>query len=402
VALATLGCASVAWLGLPLGASAEVHAQVRGVRHWSYPGFSRVSVELSGPVEVAVQRLPAEAAAGRPERLYLDLEGARLGAPAAPLVVGDGLLDAVRLGQNRPDTVRVVIDLERYGRHRMVKLAAPDRIVIDVFGDREAPPPPSAAKAAKTASRASLAHRKTAPQPLAAYDLRTVRSIVLDPGHGGKDPGATGQGGLVEKEVTLDLARRMRERLQRWGFRVIMTRDGDESVDLEERTARAEGGGGDVFLSLHVNAAPRAAAAGIETYYLDESDERHSDVVAARENGITPAQAGSLQRTLAQLRVTEVSQRSGSLARYVHGAIVRGLRARYGATEDLGVRQGPFYVLFLSSMPAILVEVGFATNPVDAERLRDEAYLELLADRIASGLMAYAIASAPVVARDVR
>jgi N-acetylmuramoyl-L-alanine amidase len=399
-----LGCAPVAVLGLALAARAAAWSQVRGVRHWSYAGFSRISVELSGPVEVSVERLHAEAGAGRPERLYLDLEGARLGgASAAPLVVGDGLLEAVRLGQNRPDTVRVVIDLERYGRHRMVKLAAPDRIVIDVFGEAEAPTRASAVPAATAAApRASLARPKRGAQPLAAYDQRTVRTIVIDPGHGGKDPGATGLDGLVEKEVTLDLARRMRERLERWGFRVIMTREGDETVDLEERTARAEGGGGDIFLSLHVNAAPRATAAGIETYYLDESDERHSDVVAARENGIAPAQAGELQRTVAQLRVSEVSQRSGLLARHVHGAIVRGLRARYGVTEDLGVRQGPFYVLFLSSMPAILVEVGFATNPVDAERLRDDAYLELVTDRIASGLMAYAIASAPVVARDAR
>jgi N-acetylmuramoyl-L-alanine amidase len=86
----------------------------------------------------------------------------------------------------------------------------------------------------------------------------------------------------------------------------------------------------------------------------------------------------------------------------VHGAILRGLRSRYGATEDLGVRKGPFYVLFLSSMPAVLVEVGFATNPRDAERLRDEAYLELLADRLASGLMAYAIASSPVMASETK
>jgi N-acetylmuramoyl-L-alanine amidase len=236
------------------------------------------------------------------------------------------------------------------------------------------------------------------PKPLAAWEQRPVRAIVLDPGHGGRDPGTTGLDGLVEKEVTLDLAQRIRERLVRWGFRVIMTRAADETVELAQRTARAEEGRGDLFLSLHVNAAPRTSAAGIETYYLDESDERHSDDVAARENGVAPEQSDTLQRTLAQMRVSEVSQRSALLARQVHGAILRGLRARYGPTEDLGVRKGPFYVLFLSSMPAVLVEVGFATNARDAERLRDEAYLELLADRLASGLMAYAIASGPVLA----
>ena len=237
-------------------------------------------------------------------------------------------------------------------------------------------------------------------KPLAAWERRPVRTIVLDPGHGGRDPGTTGLGGLVEKDVTLDLALRMRTRLVRWGFRVVMTREGDDSVELAQRTARAESGGGDIFLSLHVNAAPRPSAAGIETYYLDESDERHNDDVAARENGVAPEQADERQRTLAQLRVSEVSERSGLLARQIHGAILRGLRARYGEAEDLGVRKGPFYVLFLSSMPAVLVEVGFATNARDAERLRDDAYLELVADRLASGLMAYAIASAPIVASE--
>jgi len=253
------------------------------------------------------------------------------------------------------------------------------------------------------ASSGASAARHAAPRPskpLAAWERRPVRTIVLDPGHGGRDPGTIGLGGLVEKDVTLDLALRMRARLVGWGFRVVMTREGDDSVELAERTARAESGGGDVFLSLHVNAAPRPSAAGIETYYLDESDERHNGDVAARENGVTPEQADELQRTLAQLRVSEVSERSGLLARQIHGAILRGLRARYGATEDLGVRKGPFYVLFLSSMPAVLVEVGFATNARDAERLRDDAYLELVADRLASGLMAYAIASAPVVASE--
>jgi N-acetylmuramoyl-L-alanine amidase len=238
--------------------------------------------------------------------------------------------------------------------------------------------------------------------PLAEWEREPVRTIVLDPGHGGRDPGAIGLDGVVEKDVTLDLAKRMRERLERWGFRVVMTRNADETVSLPERIALADAHGGDLFLSLHVNAAPRVSASGIETYYLDAADERHSDQVAARENGIAPEESDTLQRTLAQLRITEVSQRSALLARHVHGAVLRRMNARYGETEDLGIRKGPFYVLFLSSMPAALVEVGFATNPVDAARLRDDGYRELLADGLASGLTAYSIDTAPTVASDAR
>jgi N-acetylmuramoyl-L-alanine amidase len=288
--------------------------------------------------------------------------------------------------------VRSLRDLARQASLALAFVAAAG--CAGVGGKAEHPEKPTGA--ARTAEHAKPMH------PLAAWERRPVHTIVIDAGHGGRDPGAIGLGGLKEKDVTLDLAQRMQTRLTRWGFRVVMTRAGDETLDLSQRTARAESGSGDVFLSLHVNAAPRPGAAGIETYYLDETDERHSDDVAARENGVSPEQSDTLQRTLAQMRVSEVSVRSAQLAKQVHGAILRGLRSRYGATEDLGIRKGPFYVLFLSTMPAVLVEVGFATNPRDAERLRDEAYLELLADRISSGLMAYAIASVPVVAAGER
>jgi len=400
------GLVAVALLVGAAPAGGEV--RLEGVRHWSYPGFTRVSVELSAPVpasEVRVGRLASDAGAGRPERLYLDFRGTRL-APAAarPLAVGDGLLQGVRVGQNTPSRARVVLDLERYGRHRLRALESPPRVVVDVFSPSQTPPP-SPAPAARAAAGRTVPARRPArrpalppPGPIAAWERRVVRTVVLDPGHGGRDPGAIGLDGLTEKELTLDLARRMERRLRRWGFRVVMTRDGDETVDLETRTALAEGGRGDVFLSLHVNASPRPGLRGIETFHLDQGDERHSVDVAARENGISEQEVDVLQTTLASLRISEVGQRSALLAEYVHGAIVRGLRARYGDTEDLGVRKGPFYVLFLSSMPAILVEIGFATNERDAKRLQDEAYLELVADRISSGLMAYAIATAPALA----
>lgn len=276
---------------------------------------------------------------------------------------------------------------------RLLALALAAALGLAGCAPRRAPSPPPAPEA-----KATTPSRR--PAPLAAWERRPVRTLVIDAGHGGRDPGATGVDGLLEKDVTLELAERMRARLVRWGFRVVMTRSGDETVPLADRLRRAEEGGGDVFLSLHVNASPKPALEGLETYYLDEADGRHDDEVAARENGIAPTEAGELDLALAQLRVSEVSARSADLAHHVHGAVMRGLRSRYGTVPDRGVRRGPFYVLFLSTMPAILVEVGFATSPSDAARLRDDAHLELLADRLASGLMAYAIANGAVVADD--
>jgi N-acetylmuramoyl-L-alanine amidase len=219
--------------------------------------------------------------------------------------------------------------------------------------------------------------------------LRSVETVVLDPGHGGRDPGAVGIEGLREKDVTLRLAHVLSKHLRKQGFRVVLTRDGDESLGLEERTARAEAARGDLFVSLHANAADRRTVHGIETYYLDENHDRHSLNVAARENDVEPEEVNSLQRTLARLRVSEVSPQARRLAESVQRQIVDGMPRRWRPLQDLGVKRGPFYVLFLSSMPAVLVEAGFLTHRGEAKRLRSDAYLDDLAEQIASGLVAY-------------
>jgi N-acetylmuramoyl-L-alanine amidase len=368
-------------------------ADVAGIRHWSYPEYTRVVVELTRPVATEVKRLGADRSEGRPERLYLDLSGVWVGLRYAdPIPVGDGLLDGIRLGQNSLTVTRVVIDLERYDHHRLFFLSSPSRVVIDVHGgarrgrvapDRDGAPPPS--------EREQL--------PPGMHQLQTV---VLDPGHGGRDPGALGADGLREKDLTLRLARALRPRLIARGFRVVLTRDADRTLSLEERTAFAEGVGGDLFVSLHVNAARNRSARGIETYYLDKSHSRHAERVAARENGVPAHRLDDLQRVVAQLRVSEVSVRSAQLAKAVHQEVVAGVRTSHGSVADLGVKRGPFYVLFLSNMPSILLEVGFLTNPGEARRLRSDLYLDVLAEQISRGLASYRRENALVVAEAAR
>jgi N-acetylmuramoyl-L-alanine amidase len=221
---------------------------------------------------------------------------------------------------------------------------------------------------------------------------------VIDPGHGGTDLGALGRGGLSEKTVTLRFARMLRPKLEAQGLRVVLTREDDRTLSLEARTAIAEGVQGDLFLSLHANAAPRRQLQGIETYYLDKSHERHTLRVAAAENGVSPAELDPLQRTLASFRVSQSSEQSAGLAAAVHGELVRGLRGRYPSVRDLGVKTGPFYVLFLSSMPSILVEAGFLTHAEEARRLASPAYLDLVAARIAQGVERYGARRGTVLA----
>jgi N-acetylmuramoyl-L-alanine amidase len=189
--------------------------------------------------------------------------------------------------------------------------------------------------------------------------------------------------------VTLRLALALRPKLESRGFSVVMTRNGDRTLSLEERTAIAEASRGDVFVSLHANAAPRRTLNGIETYYPDANHERHSLRVAARENGVSRAQLNALQRTLANLRLSEVSPQSRRLAEHVQQEMVTGMPREYRPVVDLGVKKGPFYVLFLSSMPSVLVESGFVTHAQEAKRLRDDRYVNALAEQIAQGLADY-------------
>lgn len=346
---------------------------VEDVRTWSYPGYTRVVLELDREVDLpatGLVRLAANPRAGRPDRLYLDVPGIWVGRRFEQgIPVGDGLLRGVRLGQNTLRRSRLVIDLDRYDRHRLFTLSSPARIVVDVYGDRADPGRGSGGRL--------------------PAELRRVHTVVVDPGHGGRDPGATGIGGLLEKDVNLSIARHLGRGLEDRGFRVVMTRERDRTLDLEERTAIAESSGGDVFVSIHANASRRAQARGIEIYTLDTNHQRHSLDVAARENGIPAARLDALQRALAALRVDQTASHSERLASFVHRNVIRAAQARDGALPDLGVKRGPFYVLFMSSMPSVLVETGFLTNRQDASLLRNGAYQRLIAEEIADGIEHY-------------
>jgi N-acetylmuramoyl-L-alanine amidase len=381
-----LGAALVCALALGAAAPArgEARGAVRDVRHWSYGAYTRVVVELSQPVETVVREAPPDPASGTPSRLYLDLPGVWVGRSRdEPIPVRDGLLRRIRLGQNTRDTTRVVLDVERWDRYRLLHLAGPDRIVVDVFGPR----------------RAGAAPASVAPAVRPSMELRPVQRIVVDAGHGGSDPGAIGWGRLREKEVTLRLARALRRELLARGFDVVLTREGDRTLSLLERTAIAEGAGGDLFVSLHANSARNRAASGIEVYTLDENAQRQTLRLAARENGVAPGQVDPLQRLLTRLRVSEASARADGLADVVYEEIVRGMGRRWPSVgAGRGRLRGPFYVLYLSDMPSILIETGFVTHKGDARRLRDPDYLDAMAAQVAQGIARFRDASAPLVA----
>lgn len=222
-----------------------------------------------------------------------------------------------------------------------------------------------------------------------AGELHFVRTVVVDPGHGGRDPGATGVGGLSEKWVTLRLSRALRSELENRGFRVITTRYGDQTVSLRRRIEIAEQEGGDLFVSLHVNASTEHDVHGLMTYYPDKNYARHARRVADGAGGTPAAQLHLAGRTLIDSDSSKMFDLSAELAGAVHQRTVSGVRDSYRSLSDRGVRSGPFFVLFLSSMPSVLMEVGFLTHQQEAGRMRSDAYVSLLAAAIAEGIAGY-------------
>ncbi|MCZ6569288.1 MAG: N-acetylmuramoyl-L-alanine amidase [Deltaproteobacteria bacterium] len=338
---------------------------VTDVRVFDHPNHTRVVVELSGSARYHTGTLED------PARLYIDIDGVWIEAPLRePRSSGASApLRRVRAGQNTLQRARVVMELaEGSVKHHTFHLKQPFRIVTDVY-------------------RAGSASEPTPDDD--RFDQRLVRRIVLDPGHGGKDPGARGRGGVKEKDVVLRVSRLLRDRLRQAGFEVVMTRERDEYLSLEERTAVANRLKGDLFISIHANASPNRKTTGVETYLLDTRYDRQTARVAARENGTSIAQLSELQRILVALRLGYHERYAVRLAREIHESLLESLRGSYRGTSDLGVKHGPFLVLFMADMPAILVEVGFVSNRAEARRLSSKAFARAAAAGIANGIVRY-------------
>jgi N-acetylmuramoyl-L-alanine amidase len=216
--------------------------------------------------------------------------------------------------------------------------------------------------------------------------------VVFDPGHGGKDPGAVSRDGkLKEKDVTLNIAKRIKRLIEAQNprIRIVMTRNDDTFLKLEERTALANSLDADLFVSIHCNASTEASPNGIETYFLSTASSQRAMEVAARENGVPLQKLNDIQTTLLDLMVTSKSSQSQELATTVHSALAASMGSGRRAAADRGVRRAPFYVLLGAKMPSILVECSFISNPRERRRLQDPAYLNLIAKGIAGGAQSY-------------
>jgi N-acetylmuramoyl-L-alanine amidase len=363
---------------------------VRDIRHWSNPGYTRVVIDVDGEVQYRFGRLH------NPDRLYVDLIGAQL-APrlqGRSLDVSDHLLRGIRGGQNQADVVRVVLDLKTLRDYHVFAMSEPYRLVIDLKGAgggtaATAPPPPPPPPQEMAEAERTRVRTDSPATPKRLSSTREHRwHVVIDAGHGGKDPGAIGPSGLMEKDVVLDIAKRLRDLMQQAAqWRVTLTRDGDAFIPLEERTAIANAKGADLFVSIHANAAERSDAHGIETYFLDLATDEQSMRVAARENATTLSKVSDLQLILRDLLMTSKRNESSLLAGSVQQALVQAPGGKAG--RDLGVKHAPFLVLMGAEMPSILVETGFVSNPGEERKLADPKYRAQAARAIFEGIKDY-------------
>jgi N-acetylmuramoyl-L-alanine amidase len=385
---------------VPLGdSSGEGAASVSEVKYWSSPDYTRVAIYLSHWVGWQRRELAPEG--DRPRRLALDLRPAKLAGQALAREVASDRVDRVRAAQNDSETVRVVLDLPGRDGVQLFRLDDPPRLIVDV-----GPHPPHEAREPAARSEGRDAGETTPPgprgEPAAGEEgaRPPIRRVVVDAGHGGHDPGAIGPSRIREKDVTLAIARRLARRLRAAGFEVVLTRDTDRFLPLEERTALANTARGDLLVSIHANANPRRSLSGVETYFLNVADDRYAARLAARENGVDAADGESdTLRILTDLDAKASAGASQRLAGLVQREVCTGVRAKVGEVRDLGVKSALFYVLLGARMPAVLVETAFVSNRTEERRLASARYQDEVAAGVTRAIAAFARADARVAAR---
>lgn len=368
------------WLlaGLLTG-TALAGPEVLRVRHWSAPDHTRVVLDLSGPGAYEVRRV------GNPERLAVNVRSARFRSTAT-IPVDDSLVRRIRRNGLR-GRAQVVLDLARDVPYRHFTLAAangrPDRIVIDLFRDREV---------------TGRAEGESPPEPATAALSGAPRAVkpftvVLDPGHGGVDPGAVRRG-VREKDVVLKVAKETARLLNQLpGYRAVLTRERDYFLSLARRVRTAQNAGGDLFLSVHCNSHPRATTAGMEVYFLSlkGATDREAKELADKENaadlvGLAPQEQrdDSVLEILMDLRMTRVLDHSSRLAERILAAA-----GRSGVVGARRVKQARFQVLSSLAMPSALVELAYLTNSRDRQVLVSRQGVVDLARTLVDGILDY-------------
>ena len=368
-------------------------AQIKSVRIWRAPDNTRLVFDLSGPVQHSLFTLAA------PNRIVIDVSGAQLATQLNGLKLGNTPITAVRSAQRTPNDLRMVLDLSAQVTPKSFVLPPNqqygNRLVVDLYDqgadltpDVPATPTPSVPVTPVTPT-----------QPVAKLPLPTkggTRDIVIaiDAGHGGEDPGALGPGGLHEKNITLSIARELQRQInQVRGYRAELTRTGDYFIPLRKRTEIARKKGADLFVSIHADAAPRAAAFGASVYALSDRGatsetarwladaENQSDLIGGAGNVSLEDKDRMLAGVLLDLSMTASLSSSLNV-----GQKVLGQMGQVTPLHKRRVEQAGFMVLKSPDIPSILVETGFISNPSEARKLHSASHQQSLSRSIVTGV----------------
>ncbi len=374
-------------LSLAAGRQDDPRAEIVKLRHYTHPAFTRIVLDIGKLREYTFGELKD------PGRIYVDVLQAKLN----PILQGQSTeiktdyISQIRISQKTPSTVRVVadVDFSRIQSYRVFHLFDPFRLVIDIY-----PRETKAAAADKT--QPPVKFQVGPPDPsLSGTSLARqlglgVRTVVIDPGHGGPRPGTISKSGLQEKTVNLDIALALQKLLkEKAGLDAILTRESDVDVPLEDRPVIANQKRADLFISIHSNAHRDRKRGGVETFFLNVSPDPSVIELAAAENATSTKNMGEMKTILQKIVLNSKIQESRDLAEKIQRNLVRSLSRDLPSVKSLGVKGGPFWVLIGGEMPSVLVEVSHLSNPKEETKLKTRKYKDLAAQGIYDGIMEY-------------
>ncbi|MGI9534180.1 MAG: N-acetylmuramoyl-L-alanine amidase, partial [Thermodesulfobacteriota bacterium] len=367
--------------------------KITKIRHWSTPDSTRVVIHLDKKTSYSSKLLKADPNIDKPPRLFVDINNTAIDKNLHVEPITKGLLGDIKFGRNTRDKSRVVLYINSFDDYKVFALQNPYRIVMDIQGD--------GTKTAKTSKKKykSKYKPKSLPSTEQVDSLRQalglkIRTVVIDPGHGGHDPGAIGPNGVKEKDINLKIAKELKKILDKKGNeigidKVYLTRSNDRFIPLEERTAIAQKHNADLFISIHCNASKDRKATGSETYILSFTKNKRSLEVAARENATTTKRVSDLDDILKKYLLSSKIEESEKFAGYVQSSIYNTVAPKYKPFKNKGIKKAPFIVLIGADIPSILVETSFITNPTEEKRLNNSKYRTRIAEGIFKGIKQY-------------
>jgi len=370
--LITICLALCTILGLFSQPTEDNRIEIYNLRYHIHPSFTRIVIDIGKLREYFFDQLES------PDRVYVDVFQAKLNPilHTKTINLDNDYIHKIRIAQKNHTTVRTAVDLNfsKIDKYRVWHLPDPFRIIIDIYPIKNSSTPKPTDSGYSMARQLGLG----------------IKRIVIDPGHGGKDPGCIGSRNTQEKNIVLDIATRLKNLLStKRGLEVIMTRETDIFVPVENRPVIANQKKADLFVSIHANANPKKNYCGTATFFLNFSTDPSVNATAARENATSTKSIGDMKEIITKIAQNSKIKESKALAEDIQKCLTSNLEKSYKYTRDLGVKGGPFWVLIGGEMPSVLVETMHLSNSREESLLRSAEYRQQIAEGIYQGILQY-------------